>query len=104
MEKFHVEVAHGGGMFSSSMSEFPVLLKNNEYVLTQDHVNNLRNQMGISKNSIDSVLPEATNSGGNMFSKLIELQSDVSEKLGKMISVLESGESIQNKMLRYARA
>lgn len=101
---FHVEVAHGGGMFTGSMADFPVLLKNNEYVLTQSMVDNLRMQMGVDKTPIENVLPEATGGGSGTFGKLLQAQYEVTEKLDKMINVLESGVSIQDKMLRYARA
>jgi len=99
---FHVEVAHGGGMFTG-MGDFPVLLKNNEYVLTQGMVDNLRMQMGVEKTPIESVLPEATGGGGN-FGKLLSVQYEASEKLDRLISAIESGVSIQDKMLRYARS
>ena len=99
---FHVEVAHGGGMFTG-MGDFPVLLKNNEYVLTQGMVDNLRMQMGVDKTPIESVLPEATGGGGN-FGKLLSVQYEASEKLDRLISAIESGVSIQDKMLRYARS
>jgi len=98
---FHVEVAHGGGMFTG-MGDFPVLLKNNEYVLTQSQVDNIRMQMGVDKTPIESVLPEAAGGSGN-FGKLLQIQTEASDKLERLISLMESGVGIQSKMFRYAR-
>ena len=62
---FHVEVAHDGGYFRSASNdfkgEFPVLLKNDEYVLTEKMVENLKNKIagGVDKTPISTAFPEA---------------------------------------------
>jgi hypothetical protein len=110
---FHVEIAHNGGYFKSSLGDFPVLLKNDEYVLTNQMVENLKSKLedNVTKSPIESVFPEATSPAtstknteiGDMITMFIQSQEVVSEKLDTMIEVLESGLSLQDKLVKYAR-
>jgi len=117
---FHVEVAHDGGYFKSSTNdfsgEFPVLLKSNEYVLTQEMINNLKDKLSnnVEKTPIETAFPEAvsketatvstdTTKMSEMFHMLIDAQNTFNSKLDSMIDVLETGVTIQNKLLSYSR-
>lgn len=110
---FHVEIAHNGGYFKSSLGDFPVLLKNDEYVLTNQMVENLKSKLedNVTKSPIESVFPEATSPAttskntemGDMITMFIQSQEVISEKLDTMIEVLESGLSLQDKLVKYAR-
>ena len=77
---FHVEVAHDGGYFRSGSNdfkgEFPVLLKSNEYVLTEEMVENLKNKIAgsVDKTPISTAFPEAVSENFNTdTSKLTEM-------------------------------
>ena len=56
----HVEVAHDGGYFKGPVgSEFPVLLKSNETVLTEQMVKSLREKLNqVQKQSVSTIIPE----------------------------------------------
>jgi hypothetical protein len=109
---FHVEIAHNGGYFKSNLGDFPVLLKNDEYVLTNEMVENLKSKLedNVQKTPIETVFPEATtpntsssNEIGDLMNMFIKSQEQISDKLETMISVLESGVSLQDKLVKYAR-
>jgi len=95
---FHVEIAHDGGYFRSGSSdfkgEFPVLLKSNEYVLTEKMVENLKNKIsdGVDKTPISTAFPEAmsenldtdTSQLTEMFTKNYNLNNQKSEQLNSV--------------------
>jgi hypothetical protein len=60
----HVEVAHDGGHFKGPVgSEFPVLLKSNETVLTAEMVKSLREKLNqVQKQSVSTIIPELNQS------------------------------------------
>ena len=114
---FHVEIAHDGGYFRSGSNdfkgEFPVLLKSNEYVLTEQMVENLKNKIsdGVDKTPISTAFPEAmsTTSSGNdlMFREMqqvnVEMMEMISTKLDAMIDALGTSNDLQGKLVTYSR-
>lgn len=110
---FHVEVAHAGGFFKSpNLQEFPVLIKSNETVLTEDMVSNLRSKLNdVQKTPVSNVLPEATtpvttkiNETPNFdFSILAQLLDGLGSKMDNVIDVLSNSYTVQDELLKYSR-